>query len=494
MERPTKKVKKAKKGENEKKKKVLVKPKKTKTKTKTKTTRPKKVKQPSLLELLLLQQQKPPATGLISQPQMPTNPVLLGNIRDRVTNLQKSSGSLNDEWVKLKAMLNDAKEAYSTGTLDENDIEELWKQAKKLGKRGFRTYQDLNSTYTSAREAYDYFVSYLNNNRPEGERNFQRPPPPPPPQGQEQNQAQPPPPPESQAPSPPSPSPSPSPPPPDIPQSNTNWFYDRASQALNTLAPSGALLVGALGSASQMRNMMSRNRLNRDIQANQERGGRLAEQIQQTAVQGLGNALAEAIPRAGVNTLENLQGRVNADTERLNQIRERLQASNLQRQSNIAEQEAQRQLREQSRRPSLRESNREQIARQNLGQVENARLNTDLERVDSAGARSERWGEGTRAIRTAEEKAESARKAQRTLQEKEREMEQVQQLQEQLEDSSDDRDAEEVELNRQGQFGLGRILRSTRERQMEILERLRPVSSPIGSSEMEVLEDRLANL
>ena len=73
-------------------------------------------------------------------------------------------------------------------------------------------------------------------------------------------------------------------------------------------------------------------------------------------------------------------------------------------------------------------------------------------------------------------------------------MEQVQQLQEQLEDSSDDRDAEEVELNRQGQFGLGRILRSTRERQMEILERLRPVSSPIGSSEMEVLEDRLANL
>ena len=99
--------------------------------------------------------------------------------------------------------------------------------------------------------------------------------------------------------------------------------------------------------------MMSRNRLNRDIQENQVRAGRLAEQIQERAVQGLGNAMAEAIPRAGVNSLQNLGQRIGGDVERLNQVRERLQASNIQRRANLAEQEAQRVLRQNQRRPSL---------------------------------------------------------------------------------------------------------------------------------------------
>jgi len=433
MERPTKKVRKVKKGEKDKKeKKVLVKSKKTKKtqakQTKTKSNRPKKPKQPSLLELLLLQQQRPQATGLMNQmPQMPINPAMIGNIRDRVSNLKKSSGSVVDEWVKLKEMLNDAKTAYSNGTLDTNDIEELFKQAKKLGKAGFKTYQELNSTYTTAKEAYDYFVSYLNRNRPEGETNFQPPSPPQAPQAPQApqetqvNQSQPPPP--------------PPPPPPDIPQSNTNYFYDKASQALNAINPlqgitgvEGGMLMGALGAGVGIRNLMNRNRLNRDIVENQERGGRLAQQIQETAVQGLGNAMAEQIPRAGINTLQNIQNRIGSDVDRLNQVRERLQASNLQRQTDLARSEAQRQLRQQQTRPSLREANREQLARQNLGQAQNAGLNVGLERVDSAGASSERWGEGTRKIKTAEEKAESARKAQRTIQEKEREMEMVEEL------------------------------------------------------------------
>ncbi len=439
MERPSKKVKKVKKGEKEKKKKVLVKSKKTKTKTR----RPKKPKQPSLLELLLLQQQRPQATGLMNQmpqmPQMPINPAMIGNIRDRVSNLKKSSGSAIDEWVKLKEMLNDAKTAYSNGTLDTNDIEELFKQAKKLGKAGFKTYQELNSTYTTAKEAYDYFVSYLNRNRPEGERNFQPPSPPQAPQAPQEtqvNQSQPPPPPDTQTAPPPPPPP---PPPRDIPQSNTNYFYDKASQALNAINPlqgitgvEGGMLMGALGAGVGIRNLMNRNRLNRDIVENQERGGRLAQQIQETAVQGLGNAMAEQIPRAGINTLQNIQNRIGGDVDRLNQVRERLQASNLQRQTDLARSEAQRQLRQQQTRPSLREANREQLARQNLGQAQNAGLNVGLERVDSAGASRDSWGEGTRKIRTVEEKAESARKAQRTIQEKEREMEQVGELEERL--------------------------------------------------------------
>ena len=419
MERPSKKVKKVKKGEKEKKKKVLVKSKKTKTKTKTR--RPKKAKQPSMLELLLLQQ-RPQATGLMPQmpPQMPINPAMIGNIRDRITNLQKSSGSVVNEWVKLKEMLNDAKTAYSNGTLDENDIEEIFKQAKKLGKSGLKTYQDILTAYTTAKGAYDYFVRYLNRHTPEGERNFQPPSPPPQPDNQAPDNQPP-----SSSPSPPSP-PSPptdnqppSPPPPDVPQSNTNYFYNKASEALNAINPlgsitgvEGGLFIGALGTGYGIRNLMSRNRLNRDIVENQQRGGRLAQQIQETAVQGLGNAVAEAIPRAGINTLQNIQNRVGGDVERLNQVRERLQQSNIQRQADLARSEAQRQLRQQQTRPSLREANRERLARQNLGEAQNARLNLDLERVDSAGASSERWGEGTRKIKTAEEKARDVLKRQ----------------------------------------------------------------------------------
>ena len=430
MERPTKKVRKVKKGEKEKKeKKVLVKSqakqtKKTK-KTKTKSSRPKKPKQPSMLELLLLQQ-RPQATGLMPQmpPQMPINPAMIGNIRDRVSNLQKSSGSVVSEWVKLKALLNDAKTSYSNGTLDENDIEELYKQAKKLGKSGFRTYQDLLATYTTAKGAYDFFVKYLNRNTPEGETNFRPPSPPPQPDNQApENQA--PPPPDNQPPSPPPPqAPSP-PPPPDISQSNTNYFYDKASQALNAINPisgitgvEGGLLVGALGTAYQMRNLMNRNRLNRDIQVNQERGGRLANQIQQTAVQGLGNALAEQIPRAGVNSLRNLQQQINSDMSEMDGIIEGLDQAqtDLTRQHNIARSEAQRQLREQQRRPSLRETNREQVARQNLGEIERQ---TDIGRQNSfeqAVERVEREGvfEKMRKKKTPEQKAEIARKARET--------------------------------------------------------------------------------
>ncbi len=388
-----------------------------------------------MLELLLLQQQqRPQATGLMPQmPQMPINPAMIGNIRDRVSNLQKSSGSVVSEWVKLKALLNDAKTAYSNGTLDENDIEELYKQAKKLGKSGFRTYQDLLATYTTAKGAYDFFVKYLNRNTPEGERNFQPPSPPPQPDNQApENQA---PPPDNQPPSPPPPdNQPPSPPPQDIPQSNTNYFYDKASQALNAINPlggitgvEGGLLVGALGTAYQMRNLMNRNTLNRDIQVNQERGGRLANQIQQTAVQGLGNALAEQIPRAGVNSLQNLQQQINSDISEMDGILEGLDQAqtDLTRQHNIARSEAQRQLREQQRRPSLRETNREQVARQNLGEIERQ---TDIGRQSSfeqAVERVEREGvfEKMRRKKTPEEKAEIARKARETRKAKEEELE-----------------------------------------------------------------------
>jgi len=374
MENPkkSKKITKVKKGKKDKeKKKVLVKSKKTK-----KPKKPKQQKKPSMLELLLLQNQQRQPVGLASQPQiqqpqqMPFNTAMLGTIRDRVSNLQQSSGSVAEEWIKLKAMLNDVKDAYQNGSLDVNDIDELYKQAKKLGKSGFRTYSDLVSTYTTAKEAYEYFVNYLNRNVPTGEREFTRPAPPPPPA---QQQAQPPAPPEqssSEPPPPPAPPVPPAQPRENLPTSNTNWFYDRASEAVNMLGPSTALLAGALGTAHQARQLLSTNRLNRDIVANSERGGRLANEIQQTAVQGLGTAIAESLPRAGINTLQNLQTRVSSDTESLNRVRERLQASNLVRQQKLAEQEAQRQLRESSRRPNLRESNREQVARQNLGQAE----------------------------------------------------------------------------------------------------------------------------
>ena len=354
-----------------------------------------------MLELLLLQQ-RPQATGLMPQmpPQMPINPAMIGNIRDRITNLQKSSGSVVDEWVKFKEMLNEKKDRYNNGTLDENDVDELLKQAKKLGKSGLKTYQDILTAYTTAKGAYDYFVRYLNRNRPDGETNFQSPSPPPSPPS--------PPPPPSSRPSPPSPPPPssslrppsppspptdnqpPSPPPPDIPQSNTNYFYERASEALNAINPlqgisgvEGGLLIGALGAGYGIRNLANRNRLNRDIVENQQRGGRLAQQIQQTAVQGLGNAMAEAIPRAGINTLQNIQNRVGGDVERLNQVRERLQASNIQRQTDLARSEAQRQLRQQQTRPSLREANRERLARQNLGEAQSARLSVDRTEMET---------------------------------------------------------------------------------------------------------------
>ena len=465
MEKPTKKVRKVRKGEKEKKeKKVLVKSqakqtKKTK-KTKTKSSRPKKPKQPSMLELLLLQQ-RPQATGLMPQmPQMPINPAMIGNIRDRVSNLQKSSGSVVSEWVKLKALLNDAKTAYSNGTLDENDIEELYKQAKKLGKSGFRTYQDLLATYTTAKGAYDFFVKYLNRNTPEGETNFRPPSPPPQPDNQApENQAPPPPQAPPQAPQAPDNQPdNQAPPPPDIPQSNTNYFYDKASQALNAINPisgitgvEGGLLVGALGTAYQMRNLMNRNRLNRDIQVNQERGGRLANQIQQTAVQGLGNALAEQIPRAGVNSLRNLQQQINSDISEMDGILEGLDQAqtDLTRQHNIARSEAQRQLREQQRRPSLRETNREQVARQNLGEIERQ---TDIGRQNSfeqAVERVEREGvfEKMRKKKTPEQKAEIARKARETRQQQQEalEMEQRRLGLEAEYPSTDDLDMAEME-------------------------------------------------
>ena len=54
--------------------------------------------------------------------------------------------------------------------------------------------------------------------------------------------------------------------------------------------------------------------------------------------------------------------------------------TDLTRQHNIARSEAQRQLREQQRRPSLRETNREQVARQNLGEIERQ---TDIGRQNS---------------------------------------------------------------------------------------------------------------
>ena len=284
-------------------KKKSVKPVNKKTKKTKKTVKKvKKPKQPSLIEMLLLQNQRNQMSGLIPQiqakPQMALNPALVGSIDDRITNLRTSINKPLTEWNKLKQKLNQLKSKYEDNTINENDIEEAWNQAKKFGKTAYKELPSLGTILSvgqGVRGGYNFLLNYLNTNTPQGQSDLSRPsesnqqsdlnqnqPPSPPPN-------QPPPPPQDPPPPPQDPTPPP-PPPPPLPQSNTNYFLSNALNPALSLAVGGSLISGANSIYNRYRN----NRLQRDIEQQQ---GRL---------DGIGNVVSSISSEVLSNTLERL--------------------------------------------------------------------------------------------------------------------------------------------------------------------------------------------
>mgnify|MGYP001074544201 CR=1 FL=1 len=286
--------------ESRKKKKTLMKDKKKSVKPvnkKTKKTKKtvKKVKQPSLIEMLLLQNQRNQMSGLIPQiqakPQMVLNPALVGSIDDRITNLRTSINKPLTEWNKLKQKLNQLKSKYEDNTINENDIEEAWNQAKKFGKTAYKELPSLGTILSvgqGVRGGYNFLLNYLNTNTPQGQSDLSRPSE----SNQQSDLNQPPSPPPNQ--DPPSPPQDPTPPPPSqdppLPQSNTNYFLS------NALNPALAMAVGGsiVSSASSIYNRYRNNRLQRDIEQQQ---GRL---------DGIGNVVSSISSEVLSNTLERL--------------------------------------------------------------------------------------------------------------------------------------------------------------------------------------------
>lgn len=291
--------------ESRKKKKTLIKDKKKSVKPvnkKTKKTKKtvkkvkKATKQPSLIEMLLLQNQRNQMSGLIPQiqakPQMALNPALVGSIDERITNLKKTINDPLKEWNKLKEKLNQLKSKYEDNTINETDIEEAWRQAKKFGKTAYKELPSLGTILSvgqGIRGGYNFLLNYLNTNTPQGQSDLSRPsesnqqsdlnqnqsPPPPPP-----SQNQPPPPPDLNQP----------PPPPPLPQSNTNYFLSNALNPALAMAVGGSLISGASSIYNRYRN----NRLERDIVQQQ---GRL---------DGIGNVVSSISSQVLSNTLERL--------------------------------------------------------------------------------------------------------------------------------------------------------------------------------------------
>ena len=274
-------------------KKKSVKPVNKKTKKTKKTV--KKVKQPSLIEMLLLQNQRNQMSGLIPQiqakPQMVLNPALVGSIDDRITNLRTSINKPLTEWNKLKQKLNQLKSKYEDNTINENDIEEAWNQAKKFGKTAYKELPSLGTILSvgqGVRGGYNFLLNYLNTNTPQGQSDLSRPSE----SNQQSDLNQPPSPPPNQ--DPPSPPQDPTPPPPSqdppLPQSNTNYFLS------NALNPALAMAVGGyiVSSASSIYNRYRNNRLQRDIEQQQ---GRL---------DGIGNVVSSISSEVLSNTLERL--------------------------------------------------------------------------------------------------------------------------------------------------------------------------------------------
>ena len=176
--------------------------------------------------------------------------------------------------------------------INETDIEEAWRQAKKFGKTAYKELPSLGTILSvgqGIRGGYNFLLNYLNTNTPQGQSDLSRPsesnqqsdlnqnqsPPPPPP-----SQNQPPPPPDLNQP----------PPPPPLPQSNTNYFLSNALNPALAMAVGGSLISGASSIYNRYRN----NRLERDIVQQQ---GRL---------DGIGNVVSSISSQVLSNTLERL--------------------------------------------------------------------------------------------------------------------------------------------------------------------------------------------
>ena len=416
--------------ESKKKKKTLIKDKKKSVKPvnkKTKKTKKtvkkiKKVKKPkqlSLVEMLLLQNQKNQMSGLIPQiqakPQMLLNPALVGTIDDRIINLKKSIKDPLQEWNKLKEKLNQLKSKYEDNTINENDIEEAWNQAKKFGKTAYKELPSLGTILSvgqGIRGGYNFLLNYLNTNTPQGQSDLSRP--------SESNQQSdlnqdPPPPPQPQPPPPPPQDPTPPPPPPQdppLPQSNTNYFLSNALNPALAMAVGGSIVSGANSIYNRYRN----NRLERDIVQQQGRldgignvVSSISSQVLSNTLERLGNSQTNIV-RDGLDDYHSIQENIQDNQNQLEQ--------NLNRPDVLRSGTAERIDRIQRQSRHLRERERERqsgailgdtlrnvvpdLVRTDLGEFGTPRVDKDPKRVEAGkkGAETRRKREVSEALGT----------------------------------------------------------------------------------------------
>tara|TARA_R110002020_G_scaffold165110_2_gene352414 strand:- start:7005 stop:8456 length:1452 start_codon:yes stop_codon:yes gene_type:complete len=309
----------------------------------------------SLLSMLGTSIQK--STG---QPiQQALNPTQIGTTASRILKgeLEKNiKGDPLKDYSNLKSSLINVKDKYNNNTLSVEDINNLYDKAKDFSssvQQNLPSKEQLITMYGTGRLAYDYFMRFINRNRPSNTNpvNVNQPQP--------SNQP-----------------PTPSPPPPQSPPTQTNQEQPQQEQSqqeqpqqeqqrqsytdyLTNMMPSMKMGIGlgALASGGLvLRNRLRGRRINRDIEVARD----------ELAVRGLGQAVGnvgrELVRRNlearndiqdNINNLEQEQERTDMFSKALRRQREQQGTSEVSRE-----------------RPPLREQQLERQTRMEYGQAD----------------------------------------------------------------------------------------------------------------------------
>jgi len=293
--------------------------------------------------------------------QQALNPTQLGTTASRILKgeLEKNiKGDPLKDYSNLKSSLINVKDKYNNNTLSVEDINNLYDKAKDFSssvQQNLPSKEQLITMYGTGRLAYDYFMRFINRNRPSNTNpvnvNQQQPsneptptPPPPPPQ------------------SPPTPSPSSAPtqtnqeqPQQEQPQQERQTYTDYLTNMMPSM--NMGIGLGALaGGGMMLRNRLRGRRINRDIEVARD----------ELAVRGLGQAVGNVgrelvrrnLESAGdiqdnINNLEQQQERTDMFSKALKRQREQQRTSEVSRD-----------------RPPLREQQVEREARMEYGQAD----------------------------------------------------------------------------------------------------------------------------
>jgi len=293
--------------------------------------------------------------------QQALNPTQIGTTASRILKgeLEKNiKGDPLKDFSNLKSSLINVKDKYNNNTLSVEDINNLYDKAKDFSssvQQNLPSKEQLITMYGTGRLAYDYFMRFINRNRPSNTNpvNIDQPPP--------SNQAPP-------TPPPPPPQSPPSPPPTQNNQEQTQEQAQEQPQEqqrqtytdyLTNMMPSMKMGIGlgALASGGMvLRNRLRARRINRDIEVARN----------ELAVRGLGQTVGNfgrELARRNLEARNDIQDNIN-NLERTKDMFTQA----LERQRRQREQQGSSEISRE--RPPLREQQVEREARMEYGQAD----------------------------------------------------------------------------------------------------------------------------